>query len=45
LSISEVRQNDTFGVLKLTLHDGNYDWRFVPEHGRSFTDAGTGSCH
>jgi hypothetical protein len=42
---SEVRNNDTFGVLKLTLHPTGYAWRFVPEAGKSFTDAGTGRCH
>jgi Calcineurin-like phosphoesterase len=42
---SEVRNADTFGVLALTLHDGSYDWEFVPEAGSSFTDAGTGACH
>ena len=30
---SEVAQNDTFGVLKLTLHPASYDWQFVPEAG------------
>jgi hypothetical protein len=42
---SEVAQNDTFGVLFLTLHASSYDWRFVPEAGRTFTDSGSGSCH
>ena len=42
---SEVRQADTFGVLKLTLHPASYDWEFVPEAGKTFTDSGTGSCH
>jgi hypothetical protein len=42
---SEVRNNDTFGVLKLTLHRDRYDWEFVPEAGKSFTDSGTGACH
>lgn len=42
---SEVRQNDTFGVLMLTLRPGSYEWRFVPEAGRSFTDSGSGVCH
>ena len=35
---SEVRNSDTFGVLELTLRPGGYDWRFVPEAGRTFTD-------
>lgn len=42
---SEVRNTDTFGVLKLTLHPGSYDWQFVPEAGKTFADAGTGACH
>jgi hypothetical protein len=42
---SEVAQNDTFGVLKLTLHPTSYDWRFLPEAGRTFTDAGSQPCH
>ena len=42
---SQVRQNNTYGVLKLTLHPTSYDWQFVPEAGKTFTDSGTGSCH
>jgi hypothetical protein len=42
---SEVRNNATFGVLRLTLHKASYDWQFVPESGASFTDSGSGSCH
>jgi acid phosphatase type 7 len=42
---SEVRNTDTFGVLKLTLRPGAYDWQFIPEAGKTFTDSGTGSCH
>ncbi len=42
---SEVRNTDAFGILKLTLHASGYDWQFVPEAGRTFTDAGSGSCH
>ena len=38
---SEVSQNDTFGVLKLTLHPTSYDWQFVPEAGKTFTDSGS----
>jgi chitodextrinase len=41
---SEVRNGDTFGVLKLTLHPASYDWQFVPEAGGSFTDSGTSTC-
>ena len=42
---SEVRQADTFGVLKLTLYTEGYEWEFVPQAGRTFTDSGSGTCH
>jgi hypothetical protein len=42
---SETRQADTFGVLKLTLHATSYDWEFVPETGKTFSDSGSGTCH
>ena len=42
---SAVRNATTFGVLELTLHQRGYDWRFVPERGKRFTDAGSASCH
>jgi hypothetical protein len=41
---SEVRNDDTFGVLKLTLRPTSYDWEFVPVAGRTFTDTGAGPC-
>jgi hypothetical protein len=41
---SEVRNTDTFGVLKLTLHPASYDWQFVPEAGKMFTDSGSAQC-
>jgi calcineurin-like phosphoesterase family protein len=41
---SEVRNNDTFGFLELTLHAASYDWRFVPEAGKTFTDSGSSTC-
>ncbi|MGI9627596.1 MAG: metallophosphoesterase family protein [Longimicrobiales bacterium] len=44
-SNSEVRNASTFGVLKLTLYDGAYDWEFVPVVGQSFTDSGSEVCH
>ncbi|HXC48998.1 MAG TPA: metallophosphoesterase [Candidatus Sulfotelmatobacter sp.] len=44
-SNSEVRNNDTFGVLKLTLKATGYDWKFIPVVGKRFTDSGSGSCH
>ena len=42
---SEARNDDTYGVLKLTLHPKSYDWQFVPEAGKSFTDSGSAACH
>ncbi len=42
---STVRNNDTFGILKLVLHPTGYEWEFVPEAGKTFTDTGTGRCH
>ncbi len=42
---SEVRNNATYGVLKLTLGAGTYSWQFVPIAGQSFTDTGSASCH
>lgn len=42
---SVARQNTTFGVLKLTLHATSYDWAFVPEAGRAYSDSGSSSCH
>jgi hypothetical protein len=43
--ISVVRNDDTFGILKLDLRRGGYRWRFIPESGKSFTDSGARSCH
>jgi acid phosphatase type 7 len=42
---SEVRNYDTYGVLKLTLSPHAYAWEFIPEEGKSFRDSGTGVCH
>jgi hypothetical protein len=42
---SEVRNADTYGVLKLTLRATGYDWRFLPVAGKTFTDTGSGTCH
>jgi acid phosphatase type 7 len=42
---SAVRNADTYGVLKLTLHSRSYDWQFIPQAGKSFTDSGHGDCH
>ena len=44
LPTSEARNNTTYGVLKLTLHAGSYDWAFVPIAGQSYTDSGSAAC-
>ena len=41
---TEVRANDTYGLLQLTLGAAGYSWRFIPAAGGSFTDAGRGTC-
>jgi hypothetical protein len=42
---SQVRNNTTYGVLKLILHSSSYEWKFVPIAGKTFTDSGTKMCH
>jgi hypothetical protein len=42
---SEARNADAFGVLKLTLHANSYDWQFIPEEGKGYSDSGSGACH
>jgi hypothetical protein len=42
---SQVRNDDTFGVLELTLHPASYAWRFIPEAGKTFADSGSANCH
>ena len=42
---SELRDATAFDVLKLTLKPKAYDWQFIPEAGKSFTDSGGGACH
>src|SRR5215210_3967278 len=43
---SEVRNGETFGVLKLTLHSGSYEFEFAPVAGQTFSDGpATTRCH
>lgn len=42
---SEVRDDATHGVLRVTLNDGSFDWAFLPVDGATFTDSGHGDCH
>jgi hypothetical protein len=41
---TEVYNDNTYGVLKLTLHPKSYEWRFLPAGGE-FTDSGEDQCH
>jgi acid phosphatase type 7 len=41
---SQIRNSTSFGVLRLTLHPGSYEWKFLPEKG-TFTDSGKTACH
>lgn len=45
---SVVRDNTTYGVLKLALRPDSYDWQYLPaKHtgNGTFTDQGSGTCH
>ena len=42
---SQVRNDNTYGVIKLTLSADGYTWQFLPVAGASFTDSGSGTCH
>jgi hypothetical protein len=45
---SVVRNNSTYGVLKLTLHPTSFDWQFLPDAqsgNGTFTEAGSQRCH
>jgi acid phosphatase type 7 len=42
---SQVRNANSYGVLKLTLHPSSYDWQFVTAPGGTVADSGSGSCH
>jgi hypothetical protein len=42
---SQVRNANTYGVIKLTLYTDRYEWEFVPVEGGTFTDRGSQNCH
>jgi acid phosphatase type 7 len=44
LPTTEVRNSETWGLLRLKLRPGGYDWRFLPVRGSQFTDRGSGTC-
>ncbi|MGI8538718.1 MAG: metallophosphoesterase family protein [Rubrobacteraceae bacterium] len=41
---SVVRNDQTNGVMRLTLRNGSYNWKFVPVAGKTFTDSGGARC-
>ena len=41
---SQVRNANTYGVLKLRLKNAGYRWKFVPVAGKTFTDSGFNYC-
>jgi hypothetical protein len=43
--LSEERNGNTFGVLKLYLYDDSYAWKFIPVAGKTYTDSGSTACH
>jgi hypothetical protein len=42
---SQARNDDTYGVLFLTLRPASYTWRFASIAGSTFTDTGSDDCH
>ncbi len=42
---SQVLNNTTHGIIKMTLHNGSYGWTFLNNGESSFTDSGSGNCH
>lgn len=42
---SEVRGNEAYGVLRLSLMPDSYGWEFVPIEGMEFRDSGSGKCN
>lgn len=45
LPTTEIRNDTTWGVLKLTLRADRYDWEFLPVEGGTFRDSGSWMCH
>ncbi|MEO8437505.1 MAG: metallophosphoesterase [Chloroflexota bacterium] len=41
---SELRLSVAYGVIRLVLHPGSYEWSFIPATGH-VTDSGSGPCH
>ncbi|WP_172634561.1 metallophosphoesterase family protein [Anaerolinea thermophila] len=43
--LSEVRYNDTFGVLVFILYPDRYEWQFLSVDGARVIDSGSDECH
>jgi hypothetical protein len=41
---SEASAANLFGILELTLHDGSYEWDYLPAAGYSYSDSGSANC-
>ena len=39
-----VRNDQSFGVIHISLGPSGYSWKFVPAPGYTFTDSGSASC-
>ncbi len=42
---TETGDDDTYGVLQLTLEPDAYAWEFLPVEGKTYTDTGRETCH
>ncbi|MFL5781211.1 MAG: metallophosphoesterase [Thermoleophilaceae bacterium] len=42
---SLVRNDDSYGILDLTLRPAGWSWEFLPAAAASFTDGGSADCH
>ena len=45
LANSEFRASGSFGILRLTLGPGTYNWQFITVDNASPVDSGSGTCH
>jgi acid phosphatase type 7 len=45
LGTTEIQQSGVFGILRLALSHGGYEWQFEPSGDGTFTDHGSGVCH
>jgi acid phosphatase type 7 len=45
LANSEVHNDESYGVLKLTLRPKGYEWRYLSAEGGEFSDSGSARCH